>query len=106
MTEAERKLYRRKVWIFPNGSMKVEPIEDYILRLETTAQLEQRHPRDWWRHLARVLGVIDAPLDQFERDLVSRACKEDWEVSRTEQSILRYRRLTGKNRQQQQPTKE
>lgn len=88
MTDAERKLYRRKM---------NESIEAYIRRLEETAQLEQKFPADWWRHLARVLQVIAAPLDQMERDIISRSCKTGKAVAETEVAIIRYRRLTGRH---------
>ena len=98
MTDAERKLYRRKVAINPKTGavVGVESLENYIARLYRVAAFEQRFAEDWWRRLARVLQIFEN-LDATERDLIQRGLKGLRTVAQTEESILRYRRLTGRN---------
>ena len=75
-TDVERKLYKRKIILDKKGNIaKVESLEAYIERLEKTTALERSFPKDSWRVLARVLVVIDAPLDAHEWGIINRASR-------------------------------
>lgn len=111
MTDGERRFYRRKVMINPKTGqvIKVESIEAHIERMETEASIERLHPKEQWRFLARVLETVPGPFSQDERKLIDknwrtlrgwderyRPVYEYHEVERAKESVLRYRRLTGR----------
>ena len=88
LTERERKFYQRQ---------RGESIEHHLWRMLLEAEKERNQPTEWWRALARVLQVIQGPFDAVERELVAKGIRLGRTIAETEQAILRYRRLTGRD---------
>ena len=84
----EQRFYRPKM---------NESIDHHIERMMGEAEEERLRPTAWYRHLARVLQVIEGPLDAVEMKLIRNAEEMGYTVEETEKSILRYRRITNRD---------
>jgi hypothetical protein len=85
-TKRERKFY------YPRMN---ESIDHHIERMRQEAAAESARPTEWWRVLARLLQKMKVRAPGDEWTIVRRGIKLGYTVEQIEQSIRRYRKLTG-----------
>jgi hypothetical protein len=111
-TETEKRFYRPIIRIAPKTGriIYVEGFDEHIQRMRNEAADERIHPRESYRIIARIQqvpSIKELPLNHDERELIRRKLIRDnkgrvlldpqFTIHDVEKSILRYRRLTGRD---------
>lgn len=99
LTDREIKFYRPKL----SEVVSADYPWNHIRRMREEAATERVRPTEWWRRLARVLQVLNAPFNQIEYDLIKRVARNGYTIAEVEEAILRYRRLTNTTTKESKP---